>query len=77
MNPAVMTTGPGVIRRDGVEELGRGEPVMLVDHALAQERHDGQAGAKHERPGLGEEQPERDQHPAAGGGAERGGQQHR
>src|SRR5262249_56726414 len=53
--------GPGgdEAHGDGVEELAGGQPVVLDDHALAQERHDGQAAAEDERAGLGEEQPQR------------------
>src|SRR5216683_2345718 len=47
--------------RDGVDELAAGQPVVLGDDSLAQERDDGQAAAEDEGPGLEEEQPERDQ----------------
>src|SRR6266851_2532097 len=49
--------------RDGVDELAAGQPVVLGDDSLAQERDDGQAAAEDEGPGLEEEQPERYQDP--------------
>jgi len=42
------------------------QPVVLVDHAFAQERHDRQARAEDERASLGKEQAQRDQRPSAG-----------
>ena len=44
-----------------VEELVLGEPAVLLDDALVQERHDRQAAAEHERPGLGEEEQDLEQ----------------
>src|SRR6266851_964264 len=49
--------------RDGVDELAAGQPVVLDDDSLPQERDDGQAAAEDERPGLEEEQAKRDQDP--------------
>src|SRR5258706_1878888 len=49
--------------RDGVDELAAGQPVVLGDDSLAQERDDGQAAAEDERPGLEEEQAKRDEDP--------------
>ncbi len=41
---------------DGVEELTPVEPVVLLDHALAEEGNDGEAAAEDEGAGLEEEQ---------------------
>ena len=79
MKAAVITTGPGVEQAhgDGIEELALGQPVMLGDDPVAQQRHDRQPGPEHQGAGLKEEQSERDQDPASGGGADRGyGQRH-
>ena len=58
MNATVMTTGPGRDHRhgDGVQELVLGQPAVLLDDALVEERHDRQAAAEDERAGLGEEE---------------------
>ena len=79
MNPAVMTTGPGVIRpmAKGVEELALGEPVVLGDDPVAQQRNDGQAGAEDQGAGLQEEQSQGEQGSAGRRGPEEGRQEDR
>src|SRR6266702_2639565 len=57
--------------RDGVEELRLGEPVVLGDDAVAQQRHDGQPGPEDQGAGLEEEKPQRDQHATRGESAQR------
>ena len=61
--------------RDGVDELPLGEPVMVVDEALVQERHDREPGSERERAGLCEEQAHRPKgraRPGPGESAHRG-----
>src|SRR5437773_2446161 len=53
--------------RHRVEELPVRQPVVLHDHALPEERHDGEATAEDERAGLEEEQPERKERRGRGG----------
>src|SRR5439155_93325 len=47
----------------GVEELPCRQPMVLVDHAFAEEGHDGEAAAEDERAGLQKEEPEREDRP--------------
>jgi hypothetical protein len=58
--------------RHRVQELRVGQPVVLVNHAVTQERDDGQAAAEDERTGLNEEPAQRDQHPTGRCGGSEG-----
>lgn len=75
MKPAVMTTGPGVI--SPMATASRNCPwvsqVVLGDDAVAQQRHDGQAGAEDQGAGLQEEKTQGQQGSARHGRPEESG----